>query len=351
VYYIYSNNPNIEYWLELSNIANQIPVTIVHDLDEWLTYPSNSRISLHEEVWFAPENADLVRVLVENSVVCLIFMPEMVQDVWCREFDKPNVVFYIAGRFNYRKPNVAQVRRHYYFFWSTVDFYHSVPGVLDQVKHTLPKSLDFDILLGRKKRHRDLVWDTVDRSRSIVTYFNDDGGQDLSTAGNDYFKWPTEILDATSIDNTADIVTVNGTIVSLSQLVPVDIYNQTAYTLVCESQFENRWSFFTEKIIKPMLAKRVFLVCSGRYFLRNLREWGFKTFDGIVDESYDKEFELGRRVDMIAASMKQLAQQDQQEVYALAQPILEHNYNVLMTHSWLQSMCKDLSTMIQNRLK
>jgi len=347
--YIYLNNPNIEFWLELSGIAQQTPVTIIQDLDEWLTCPEHSRISLHEEVWFAPENADLVRILVEHSRLCVIFMPEMVQDAWCREFDKSNVVFYIAGRLNYRKPKLADVRRHHYFFWSTVDFYHSVPTVLDKLDRTLPKSQQFDMLLGRKKRHRDLVWETVDRSRSIATYFNDDGCQDLSTASNDYFKWPSEILDAVPIDNTADIVTVNDTIVSLSQLVPVDIYNQTAYTLVCESQFENRWSFFTEKIIKPMLAKRVFVACSGRYFLRNLREWGFKTFDGIVDESYDQEFELGRRINMLADSMRQLAERDQREVYEQARPILEHNYNMLMSQPWLQLMADDIGAVIYER--
>jgi hypothetical protein len=344
VKHLYINNPNIEFWLELADIAE--PITITQNLEEWLTYPKESRISLHEEVWFAPENADLVRILVQNSSRCLIFMPEMVQDAWCREFDQANVVFYIAGRLNYRKPKLANVRRHYYFFWSTVDFYHSVPTVLTKLDCTLPKPLEFDMLLGRKKRHRDLVWQTIDRGRSIATYFNDDGGQDLSTAGNDYFKWPSEILDAVPIDNTADIVTVNETIVSLSQLVPVDIYNQTAYTLVCESQFENRWSFFTEKIIKPMLAQRVFVVCSGRYFLRNLREWGFKTFDGIVDESYDKEYELGRRVDMIASSMQKLAQQNQHEVYKQARTILEHNYNMLMSTPWLQLMANDVGATI-----
>ena len=343
--YIYLNNPNIEFWLGLAKIST--PITIVPDLDEWLTHPKESRISCYEEVWFAPENAELVRVLVQNSQLCMIFMPEMVQDALCREFDQANVVFYIAGRLNYRKPKLADVRRHYYFFWSTVDFYHSVPTVLDKLDRTLPKPLEFDMLLGRKKRHRDLVWQTVDRGRSIATYFNDDGRQDLSTADNDYFKWPSEILDAVPIDNTADIVTVNGTIVSLSQLVPVDIYNQTAYTLVCESQFENRWSFFTEKIIKPMLAQRIFVVCSGRYFLRNLREWGFKTFDGIVDESYDKEYELGRRVDMIANSMQQLARRGQREIYEQARPILEHNYHVLMTSPWLQLMARDIGAVIK----
>lgn len=347
MHYIYLNSPNLDYWIKKrSGIADQIPITITHNLTEWLEHPKESRISLHEEVTFSPENIKLVQLLADNSSLVLIFMPELINDEWCRIFDQSNVVFFIAGQLNYRPPKSATVYRHNYFFWSTVDFHRLVPRVLNGLDRTLPKSQDFDILLGRKKRHRDLIWETVDRSNSIVTYFNDDGGKDLVNCEKDYFQWPWEILNGTAVRSTADTVSVRDTLVSLSQIVPIKIYNQTAYSLVCESQFENRWSFFTEKIIKPMLAQRVFIVCSGRYFLRNLREWGFKTFDGIVDESYDKEPDLERRVSMISTSMRNLALQDQQEVYAQAQPILDHNYNLLMSTPWLQIMADDISAVI-----
>lgn len=345
VYQIYLSDPNIKFWLELSGLSEGC-YCVWDDLDAWLNSETVLRIAIHEEVSFDPENARLIETFIANSKLVIIFLPELVKDQWCRQFDHENVVFFIAGRLNYRKPKKARVLRHNYFFWSTVDFYRSHPEVLTTLSHDLPKPKDFDILMGRKKRHRDLVWETVDRSNSVVTYFHEDSEQDLTRCPPSYFQWPQEIVGHMPINNTADIVTVDGTIVSLSQLVPVDIYNQTAYSLVCESQFENRWSFFTEKIIKPMLARRVFLVCSGRYFLRNLREWGFKTFDGIVDESYDAEYELGRRVEKLSNSMKKLCVQDQAAVYKQARPIIEHNYQLLMTKPWLQDMCKELGSII-----
>jgi hypothetical protein len=74
---------------------------------------------------------------------------------------------------------------------------------------------------------------------------------------------------------------------SLSQVIPLSIYNQTAYSVVAETNYDNNYIFNTEKIVKPILARRLFLVVSGQHYLRNLRSLGFKTFDGIIDETYD----------------------------------------------------------------
>ena len=46
-----------------------------------------------------------------------------------------------------------------------------------------------------------------------------------------------------------------GKLVSLSQIIPVDIYNSTAYSVVCETNYDNHYSFYTEKIVKPIIAK------------------------------------------------------------------------------------------------
>lgn len=348
MYHIYLSDPNIKFWLELSGLSKGC-FYVWDDLDTWLNSETGLRIAIHEEVGFDAKNAQLIETLVANSRLVIIFLPELVQDQWCRQFDHENVVFFIAGRLNYRKPKKARVLRHNYFFWSTVDFYRSHPEVLTTLSNDLPKPKDFDILMGRKKRHRDLIWHTVDRSNSVVTYFHGDSEQDLAQCPQHYFQWPNEIVAPSRLTNTSDIITVDGTVVSLSQIVPTNIYNQTAYSLVCESQFENRWSFFTEKVIKPMLARRVFLVCSGRYFLRNLREWGFKTFDHIIDESYDTEYELGRRIDKLAASMKLLSTMDQHWVYQQAQDVLEHNYQLLMSRDWLQDMCNVLGAVIMEQ--
>lgn len=244
----------------------------------------------------------------------------------------------------------ADLEMHNYFFWSTVDFYRQKPEIFDQLDRTYPKPKFFDVLLGRRKHHRDLVYRNIDHQKNIVTYMSEDESLNLTFCNHQNFIWPTDVLDPEGIDitDTASIVRVNGIIVSLSQIIPVSIYNQTAYTLVSESQCENNFSFFTEKIIKPMLAKRLFLVTSSRYFLKNLRSLGFQTFEGIIDESYDSEWSLERRVEGVLRQCRYLYTQDQQKIYEQAAPIVEHNFNLLMSTDWQREMIDNVCGKIKS---
>lgn len=243
----------------------------------------------------------------------------------------------------------ATVNMHNYFFWSTVDFYRQKPEVLDLLDHNLPKPKYFDVLLGRKKYHRDLIYNNIDHEKNIVTYMSSDESTNLAQCQGNNFVWPTDVLSSDNIEitDTASIVLVDGIIVSLSQIVPVSVYNQTAYSLVCESQYENNFSFFTEKIIKPMLSRRIFLACSGRYFLKNLKSLGFQTFDSIIDESYDNEWHLEKRIEMLLQQIEYLYTVDQAETYKSVESVLEHNFNLIMNHDWQRDMIKSIANEIK----
>jgi hypothetical protein len=105
---------------------------------------------------------------------------------------------------------------------------------------------------------------------------------------------------------------------------------------------ENGFSFFTEKIAKPILAKRLFLVASGQYYLRNLRELGFHTFGDIIDESYDHEPNADRRIKMLLKQVDYLCTQDPQDILSRAHSILEHNYYVMTHVDWQGSIMKKI---------
>lgn len=243
----------------------------------------------------------------------------------------------------------ATVNMHNYFFWSTVDFYRQKPEVLDLLDHIYPKPKYFDVLLGRKKYHRDLIYNNINHEKNIITYMSSDESINLAQCKDNNFVWPADVLSSDNIEitDTASIVKVDGIIVSLSQIVPVSVYNQTAYSLVCESQYENNFSFFTEKIIKPMLSRRIFLACSGRYFLKNLKSLGFQTFDSVIDESYDNEWQLEKRIELLLQQVEYLYTVDQATTYQSAKSVLEHNFNLVMNRDWQQDMIKSIANEIK----
>ena len=117
----------------------------------------------------------------------------------------------------------------------------------------------------------------------------------------------------------------------LSQEIPTNIYDASWYSIVAETIFRGDQVFITEKTGKALLAKRVFVLFAAQGCLKYLRSQGFQTFGGIVDESYDSEPDNRKRFDLAWEQVKLLSTLDPVEVYQRADPILEHNYNLLPT--------------------
>ena len=202
-------------------------------------------------------------------------------------------------------------------------------------------------MLGRKKPHRDIVYNTLDHNTNIVRYFPSGKDQDIKQYSNTNFEWPSTLLQVQGpVTMTAQAVTVGGTIVSLSQIIPVDIYNRTRYTLVAETQLDNEFSFFTEKIVKPLLAKRLFIVCSGQYYLRNLRKLGFRTFAGLVNESYDEIESWEERTRAACAEAQRLSTLDGNLIESAIADIVQHNYRHLMNTRWQENLFQDVGRIL-----
>jgi hypothetical protein len=134
--------------------------------------------------------------------------------------------------------------------------------------------------------------------------------------------WEDEIIPSLTTDYSC---TYRGVPMLISQVVPFKIYQQSAFSVVCETSFDNSYSFPTEKISKPLLCCRMFIVIAGQYYLKNLRSLGFKTFNGIIDESYDDEPNNEKRWNMAMEQVKILCQQDQITILKLILPIVLHN--------------------------
>ena len=83
-----------------------------------------------------------------------------------------------------------------------------------------------------------------------------------------------------------------------------------------------------------MLACRLFVVISGQYYLQNLRKLGFKTFDSVIDESYDLEPADHIRWTKAIEQAEWLCQQPQQDILPKIAAIVLHNYKILNNLSY-----------------
>lgn len=252
-----------------------------------------------------------------------------------RRYQNPKIKFFLCGSIE----NLNSSLWMDWFIGSTYFYRTNDVKVLDKLNPYQTKPKTFDILLGQYREHRTLIYNFINdnnlNDQVVMTYIN---YQEKITADENSSSWiwedeGLELID-TDLKWTVSQVKYYGQRMSLSQVVPIQVYNQTAFSMVAETNFAEDFVFHTEKIVKPILARRLFLVFGGRHYLKNLRSLGFKTFNSIVDESYDNEPDYQIRGKMICDQISYLLQQDQQTVLDKIQPIIEHNYNHLVTTNW-----------------
>lgn len=348
MFYVYANTEHVRFWIK--DLEFPEPVNITGDFSHWITQHDLVRMALidvnGEEI--TPELTDHVRMICDVSDLTLIFLLEFTSDTWCREFDRPNVIFVLPGRLNWQLQHAQHVPTYQGFFFDMRNFYEPRQHWLDRLQPIQHRQLWFDALLGRKKWHRDIIYADLDPRQNIVTYFADQEDSDINQRDASQFIWPQDVVPRPdhAVNFTMQMIELDGESFSLSMIVPIDIYNQTRYSIVAETVNDNDWSFFTEKVAKPMLARRLFVVSSGQYYLRNLREMGFRTFDAVLDESYDEEPDSQRRLDMMLRQVHRLRELDPVSVYAAVSDVVEHNYHLLIDTDWEQKMTRGIERMI-----
>ena len=223
---------------------------------------------------------------------------------------------------------------------------------------TTNPQFNFEILLGAKKPHRDFVMSKCQKSflfdTSIINYrsvFPAPVQQDTkienyikTLLGSEELRYPYISHNANQEWEVASEITYQ-----VSDQVPWGIYNQTKYSTILETIYE-RVFFFSEKPAKVLYGKRVFVAFSCQHYLKQMREiLGFKTFDGIIDESYDLEPDNIKRFEMAFEQMEWLARQDYRDIKLQTDAIVEYNYERLF--SLRQEVAEQMQQMVYTKIK
>lgn len=84
-------------------------------------------------------------------------------------------------------------------------------------------------------------------------------------------------------------------------------YQQCAIEVVLETLFDDERNHLTEKTLRPIACGKPFILASTPNSLEYLRDYGFKTFHGLIDESYDKIVDPLERLQAISQEMKRIS--------------------------------------------
>ena len=117
-------------------------------------------------------------------------------------------------------------------------------------------------------------------SKFILNY----AGQQL---GQDSRHWDID-YDFDNYNSYTPFEQINGVPYTISQTIPVAMYNQCYFNLIVETSIDIPHQFhLSEKTLKPIMTGMPFVMIGGVGYLAHLRKLGFKTFSEIWSEDYD----------------------------------------------------------------
>lgn len=182
----------------------------------------------------------------------------------------------------------------------------------------------WDFLFGQHRNFKDDLYDVALEhevsKKSLITYM---------PRGN--AKWSHGHVPKV---HTAETIGNDFSNPRISDLIDVDIYNDSYYSTIIETVIHNDFAMFSEKFAKPIMAKRPFVVFGSRHHLKAFRNLGFKTFDSVIDESYDDIEDMHKRFKAVLDTMQKLCELDPKKVFEELDAVLKHNFDHFLDTNW-----------------
>lgn len=329
-----------------SNFLSEKNLTVYKNVDEYVSSLHEFKIGVID--MYINEHSDLLtdeqkllrEVITRNSDHIIVHNMELYEDdvAYIKDTlsNTSNISFSISGIIH----NDSVSTLHSLEWLSSTAFYNTeLTNSLSTLRPFSSKEMYFDFLPGTPKPHR----------LKIASYIKNQNLDSKIISGRLFKKtdniYRVDFADESlwnsgfqsEVDNPRpfDDVIYQGISVKASQIVPEKIYNSSCYSIVSETKIDNSFSFYTEKIAKPLLASRLFVVFSGKNYLKGLHKLGFKTFDGIIDESYDTIDDHNERWNAALEQVKYLCNTPQENILQAIKPIVTHNYRRILQYNWM----------------
>jgi hypothetical protein len=212
--------------------------------------------------------------------------------------------------------------------WVNIDYFLKVTGgnynqivslnEFEKIYNNTEKPFDFLFLNKKSNPYRVALLDNC----SKLNLLNCALWSDLSRNK----QLPVEYKDF--YNGQLDEIKINNTNFSLNFVEGVlnpKLYIDSYFSVVTETNFTSLKSFRTEKIYKPLLIGHPFIAVANYHYYKDLKNIGFKTFNGLIDETFDDILNDTERLQAITNSIDNLCKSDLKNFLKEAKPICEYN--------------------------
>jgi hypothetical protein len=291
----------------------------------------------------------LKNFVIENNIVPIEILsnPTLLESECQRLFRNQQLVFkmcLIVSEYSSmisHLANIKQIHTLYYFFhgFAALDWYRGFYA-LNHNKQTVKEYtydyVSFNRLVSNDRSYR-CYFVSLLAEQSLLEH-----GQVSFGLATEQASWQEEILDPNTKLSTNAIIHIQ-THLPIEPLVidsehvlgsaSADIprcVNDSFWHIVTETVFYYDKLHLTEKIFKPIVMKQPFMLLGAPGNLAYLKSYGFKTFEGIIDESYDTIEDNDQRTEAVVGQLTwycALTAEEKRQVIEAIAPIVEYNFH------------------------
>jgi hypothetical protein len=268
---------------------------------------------------------------------------DKIKTKWINVFPNPSGHIVISERGEYVDRLCAKYgwTPHYYFFhgWACLDWFRGYDRayLIARARDRNPTRtfMSPNRIVGGRRDHRVLFLYNVFKNQLEHNHISapricPEERVDITSIAQ---KYTNVYQDITNVFNTAQLprlfageATQNMTSCWLGN------FTEAADSLVyvpTETVYFGHRTHITEKTFKAIALEMPFVLVAPAGSLAYLREYGFRTFADVFDESYDLETDDILRIEKIVNLLKQLddlTEEQRQDIHRQCLPIVEHNY-------------------------
>jgi hypothetical protein len=255
---------------------------------------------------------------------------------------KRNISILATSEHSSEVDQLTEFKKLYYFFhgFAALDWYRGFYALNfnKPVVHDYAYDfVSFNRIINNDRSYR-IYFISLLKEKELL----DKGQISFNVTDNLFDDWQDEVADPNSkLSVTAKqhieeyLTNINKLVIDHPELpgsasadIPRDI--DSFWHIVTETVFYYDKLHLTEKIFKPIVSKQPFMLLAAPGNLAYLRSYGFKTFDSIIDESYDTITDPDQRIEVVVNQLAwycNLSDREKQDVIRAAEPIILHNFH------------------------
>jgi hypothetical protein len=231
---------------------------------------------------------------------------------------------------------------HYYFYhgWACQDWFRGYDKsfLIPRAKDRMPTKtfMSPNRIVAGKRDHRVLFLYNIFKKNLENNHISapricPSEGIDITSIAQKYSK---VYQDITNIFTNASLPKLfnNEDVQKMSScwLDNFDVAQDSLIYVPTETVYFGNRLHITEKTFKAIALEMPFVLVAPAHSLEYMRSYGFKTFNTVIDESYDTETDDIVRIEKVTNLLKDLdslSVRERQQIHRACLPMVEHNYN------------------------